>query len=109
MKKSLADFIREKIDDRDYAVQGICNSGSIFVAFADTDQDSNAWEMAALAGGTEIVYSWFQTVDNDKPIAPSRQVIKWGVKPEICDGGDLTAYITKHGVKYWLDDFIRCF
>lgn len=109
MKKSLADFIREKIDARDYAVQGICNSGSIFVAFADTYQDNAAREMTTLADGAEIVYSWLQTVDNDEPIAPSRQPIKWGVKPETCDGGDLTAYITKHGVKYWLDDFIKCF
>lgn len=103
----LINFINEKIKKNDFAIYVICNMGGLFAAYADIEKDPVALNMQCNRSGEAVVYSWLKIIDDGKIISPSRQTVKYGKKPGTCDGGDLTAYITKHGVKYWLDDFIR--
>lgn len=71
-------------------------------AYAD-DFDEAAWNMQCDNCGQDVVYTWVEYEGKISGI--SRQVVKYGVKPGTCDGGDLTPYITKYGHRYWLDEF----
>lgn len=108
--KTLKKYIHDMVETNSFYSQGICNMDAICFAFPETDYRENtidpvSWSMLCANSGGKIVYSWIST--DDKILQASRQIVKYERKPGTCDGGDLTPYITKHGKKYWLDDFVR--
>lgn len=107
---TLKQYIEKIEENGNIFSQSICNAAVICLAFPETDDrgdiiDEKAQNMQYDTCGGNVVYSWIST--DDKILQASRQVVKYGKKQGTCDGGDLTPYITKYGIKYWLDDFVR--
>lgn len=107
--KTLKQYIETAMENNNFYSHGICNTIAICVAFPEIDINGNIidkkmWDMQCDACGANVVYTWVYT---DKILKASRQVVKYGKKLGTCDGGDLVPYITKCGVKYWLDEFMR--